>query len=81
MARTNFILAGLSAIACFVSACAPSPLYIRPTSGTVGEIPRDGRGEPLWGAIRPAPLAPGVSPMPVTGGIPIIPPPGVPPHP
>lgn len=44
-----------------LSACAPAPLYS--ASGThkgavtIGEIPRDARGEPVWAAIRPAPGA------------------------
>ncbi len=43
-----------------VAACAPAPLYT--ASGahrgavTYGEIPRDARGEPVWAAIRPAPV-------------------------
>ncbi|MBS3960298.1 MAG: hypothetical protein KGZ61_00455 [Sandarakinorhabdus sp.] len=42
-----------------LAACAPAPLYTSssPHKGAVtgGEIPRDARGEPVWGAIRPAP--------------------------
>ena len=44
-----------------LSACAPAPLYS--ASGThkgavtMGEIPRDARGEPVWAAIRPVPGA------------------------
>lgn len=81
MARINFILLAGSALALGLSACAPSVLYVRPGIGTVGEIPRDGRGEPLWSAIPPAPLLASPAPLPVAGGIPIIPPPGYPPRP
>ena len=40
-----------------VSACAPSTLYGGSVRGnwTVGEIPRDARGEPVWAAIPPVP--------------------------
>lgn len=73
MARINFILLPLLGLA----ACAPSPLFVeRGHIGTIGEIPRDGRGEPIWAEIRhpePETVAPT---MPVTQGIPIIPPPG-----
>jgi hypothetical protein len=75
MARTKFITATVLALALGVSACAPSPLYVRSSrAGTVGEIPRDGRGEPIWSAIRPAPAAIPPAPQPPAGGIPIIPP-------
>lgn len=43
-----------------VTACAPAPLYtasgIHRGAVTYGEIPRDARGEPVWAAIRPAPV-------------------------
>lgn len=81
MARTNFTFIALVGLSLGTAACAPSPLYVSPGLGTVGEIPRDGRGEPLWSAIRPAPASPANAVMPVTGGIPIIPPPGYPPQP
>lgn len=81
MARIKFIPASLLGLALAVCACAPSPLYVGKGLGTVGEIPRDGRGEPLWSAIRPPPTAPATVPMPVAGGIPIVPPPGYPPRP
>lgn len=61
-----------------LASCAPSPLYVQTSSkyrGTVGEVPRDGRGEPLWPAIRtvePAPPGPDYPPAP---GIPVTPPP------
>lgn len=58
-----------------LSACAPSPTYVaRSRVGTVGEIPRNDRGEPIWSAIRqPAPSDP--SPvMPPADGIPVTPP-------
>lgn len=81
MARIKFTPALLIGLATSLSACAPSPLYVATRVGTVGEIPRDGRGEPLWSAIRPAPPAPDAVPMPVAPGIPVIPPPGYPPRP
>lgn len=49
------------ALAAISGACAPAPLYT--ASGThkgavtMGEIPRDARGEPVWAAIRPLPGA------------------------
>ena len=57
MARTKFLLFPILAL----GACSPSPLYVdRAQVGTYGEIPRDGRGEPVWTAIAPppAPMAP-----------------------
>jgi hypothetical protein len=49
-----------------LASCAPSPLYVPPPRiGTVGEIPRDGRGEPIWSAIRPPPVEEPMRPMPV----------------
>ena len=73
MARIKFILLPLLALC----ACAPSPLYVSKRHiGTVGEIPRDGRGEPIWSAIPAAPAPPLAPAMPVNPGIPIIPPPG-----
>ncbi len=52
MARIKFILLPLL----IVAGCAPSPLYVGSTRvrGTVGEVPRDGHGEPMWSLIRPA---------------------------
>lgn len=55
------VFAALALLATGLSACAPAPLYM--ASGThkgavtLGEIPRDARGEPVWAAIRPAPGA------------------------
>ena len=49
------------AVAAMAGACAPAPLYT--ASGThkgavtMGEVPRDARGEPVWAAIRPVPGA------------------------
>jgi hypothetical protein len=70
MARFKFTLVLLG-----LAACAPSPLYVdRPRIGTVGEIPRDGRGEPIWAAIR-QPLPPAAAPvLAASPGIPITPP-------
>jgi hypothetical protein len=44
-------------IAISMAACAPSPLYIgrSKTTATLGTIPRDGNGEPIWSQIPPAP--------------------------
>lgn len=81
MARINFILLTGAALTFGLSACRPSLLYVKPGVGTVGEIPRDGRGEPLWSAIRAAPGISAPQAIPVTGGIPITPPPGYPPQP
>ncbi len=54
MARPILLLLPL-----FLAGCTASPLYVGGQTGTVGEIPRDGRGEPLWGAIGEAqPLPP-----------------------
>ena len=37
-----------------LAACSPSPLYVgHRVVGTPGEIPRDGRGEPIWDKIGP----------------------------
>lgn len=40
-----------------VAGCAASPLYSDKNRGnwTVGGIPRDARGEPVWAAIPPVP--------------------------
>lgn len=58
-----------------LAGCVPSLLYVRNGPvGTHGEIPRDGRGEPLWSAIRQAQPATPTPQMLVGGGIPIIPP-------
>ena len=75
MAASKFILLPLLALA----ACAPSPLYVSSSGaiGTVGEIPRDGRGEPLWSAIvTPEPVPAPPPGLTVNPGIPITPPPG-----
>lgn len=41
--------------------CAPAPLYTstgkHKGAATLGEVPRDARGEPVWSAIRPSPGA------------------------
>jgi hypothetical protein len=68
------ILSALVLLATGLVACAPSPLYVSNRIGTGGEIPRDGRGEPLWSSIRPAPPAPPMAPMPPAAGIPVQPP-------
>jgi hypothetical protein len=77
MARLIFIRPALFGIALGLGACAPSPLYVgHEYVGTFGEIPRDGRGEPIWSAIRQAQVVPPAPAMPIKAGIPIIPPPG-----
>ena len=53
--------------------CYASPLYVQSNAhrGTVGEIPRDGNGEPMWRAIpRPLSSDPGPN-IPPAPGIPI----------
>lgn len=56
MARMKFLFASILGVTLSVGACAPSPLYVdRAHVGTYGEVPRDGRGEPIWADIRPAP--------------------------
>ena len=64
--RTGFGLFAL-ALTLAISACAPSPLYVSSSKrpGTGGEIPRDGRGEPIWTAIHPVAPDPYASPPPV----------------
>lgn len=59
MNRRRAAVLGVAALAALGAGCAPAPLY---TSGglhrgaaTWGEIPRDARGEPVWGAISPVP--------------------------
>lgn len=41
-----------------VAGCAPAPLYTstgkHKGAVTLGEVPRDARGEPVWSAIRPS---------------------------
>lgn len=57
-----------------IAACAPSPLYVGAAgaAGTTGEVPRDGQGEPVWGAIRAAPvIAPPPPGLAVNPGVPI----------
>lgn len=68
------ILAAAALLITGTAGCSPSPLYVSNRLGTGGEIPRDGRGEPLWSAIRPAPPTIGPGQMPVAQGIPIQPP-------
>lgn len=54
MARMKFL--SLSILGLALGACSPSPLYVdRARTGTYGEVPRDGRGEPIWSEIRPVP--------------------------
>lgn len=57
-------------LATFATACAPAPFYAsgsrHKSAVTVGEIPRDARGEPVWAAIRPIPGAATTSPAEVS---------------
>lgn len=73
MARLKYILIlGLG-----LAACAPSPLYVgKPRIGTGGEVPRDGRGEPIWSAMRAVPHEAAIPVMPPAPapGIPVLPP-------
>jgi hypothetical protein len=67
MARTKFSLLTFFGASAALAGCSPSPLYVdRAQIGTFGEVPRDGRGEPIWSAIPPAPplaaVAPGAAP-------------------
>ena len=65
MARMKFLSLSILGIALALAACSPSPLYVdRVSTGTYGEVPRDGRGEPIWSDIRPAPAALPTAPMP-----------------
>ena len=72
MLRNLFLLTLLG-----IPACAPSPLYVGVAKqrGTVGEIPRDGQGEPVWEAIQPIPVANPPRLMAPAPGIPVTPPP------
>ena len=58
---TRLILAPALAVSLLAAACAPAPLYsssgLKRGAATLGEIPRDARGEPVWDAIRPLPEA------------------------
>lgn len=60
MPRLAFALVIAAPVA--IGACAPAPLYtssgLHAGAVTLGEIPRDARGEPVWAAIRPAPVMP-----------------------
>ena len=74
MVRNPVLLPGMIAVLA-LAACAPSPLYVqRAKRGTVGEIPRDGRGEPIWDAIRTVPPPPPAALYPPAPGIPVEPP-------
>ena len=65
MAPTKFLSLSILCGALGLGACAPSPLYVdRIQVGTYGEVPRDGRGEPIWSAIRPAPVVEAPLPAP-----------------
>lgn len=67
MARMKFLFPSILGVTLGLGACAPSPLYVdRAHVGTYGEVPRDGRGEPIWSDIRPAP-APAVMAPPLPG--------------
>jgi hypothetical protein len=68
------ILITVALLGTSIAGCAPSPLYVSSRIGTGGEIPRDGRGDPLWSAIRPAPPQAAPVQMPAAPGIPVQPP-------
>jgi hypothetical protein len=60
----KFLLAAILGATLAFGACAPSPLYVdRARTGTYGEVPRDGRGEPIWSDIRPAPASMAPAPL------------------
>ncbi len=91
MVRNSLALVAFSVLLA-VAACAPSPLYVQRGNhrGTVGEVPRDGRGEPIWDAIRTVPPPPAGPYYPPAPGIPVTgagsdyvapPPPPLPPPP
>ena len=66
MARPKLLLVSILGLMVAVPACSPSPLYVdRAQIGTYGEVPRDSRGEPLWGSITPPPSPVAVVPQPV----------------
>ena len=72
MARMKFLSLSIPAIGLALAACSPSPLYVdRVQRGTYGEVPRDGRGEPIWADIHPAP-----STLPIAPPLPTVPMPG-----
>jgi|GEM_PF-2068170 len=71
MARNLILPLGAALL---LASCAASPLYVQSSSkyrGTVGEIPRDGRGEPVWDAIRNPPPPPAAVYVPPAPGIPV----------
>ncbi|GGI84269.1 hypothetical protein GCM10007973_20990 [Polymorphobacter multimanifer] len=52
-----------------LAGCAASPLYVeRGRGGTLAEVPRDARGEPIWAAIKPMPSLPGETSPVMTAG-------------
>jgi hypothetical protein len=52
-----------------LAGCAASPLYVeRGRGGTLAEVPRDARGEPIWAAIKPMPILPGYPSAVMTAG-------------
>lgn len=60
MIRPALLIAALA-----LAGCASSPLYVDrgEARGTMAEIPRDARGEPLWAAIKPMPQMAGQPPQ------------------
>ena len=70
MARSKLLPVSILLLAGALPACSPSPLYVdRAGIGAYGEVPRDGRGEPVWGSIAaPPPVAEDVpQPVPTMG--------------
>lgn len=66
MARPKLLLMSILVVGAALSACSPSPLYVdRAQIGSYGEVPRDGRGEPVWNAIAPPQPAPVDVPQPI----------------
>lgn len=78
-ARTKLLFLSLSGAFSLLAGCtpAPSPLYVSSKVGsTIGEIPRDTRGEPLWATLRRGQPAPPAPVYPNIVGTPVTPPPG-----
>jgi hypothetical protein len=73
MARMKFPSLTIAGVCVALAGCSPSPLYVdRVQAGTFGEVPRDGRGEPIWSAIPPAPPTAATDPSapPPTSAVP-----------
>lgn len=67
----NFLLPATLFASLAVTACQTAP---NPMHNIGGEVPRDGRGNPIFSAIRPAPVNP-VAGVPVPTNPAALPPP------